>query len=52
MAVRVAIDSLARTMDVSRSQAGRLVMTESAAIASAAKQDCYFFLFQTPDVLK
>lgn len=35
-----AIDSLARTMDVSRSQAGRLVMTESAAIASAAKQDC------------
>ena len=35
-----AIDSLAKTMDVSRSQAGRLVMTESAAIASAAKQDC------------
>lgn len=35
-----AIDNLAKTMDVSRSQAGRLVMTESAAIASAAKQDC------------
>ncbi len=35
-----AIGSLAKTMDVSRSQAGRLVMTESAAIASAAKQDC------------
>lgn len=34
------IDSLAKTMDVSRSQAGRLIMTESAAIASAAKQDC------------
>lgn len=35
-----AIDSLSKTMDVSRAQAGRLVMTESAAIASAAKQDC------------
>lgn len=34
-----AIDSLARTMDVSRAQAGRLIMTESAAIASAAQKD-------------
>ena len=34
-----AIDSLAKTMDVSRAQAGRLIMTESAAIASAAQKD-------------
>lgn len=34
-----AIDSLAKTMNVSRAQAGRLVMTESAAIASAAQKD-------------
>lgn len=34
-----AIDSLAKTMEVSRTQAGRLVMTESAAIASAAQKD-------------
>jgi len=36
-----AIDNLARTMEVSRAQAGRLVMTESAAISSAATQDCF-----------
>lgn len=35
-----AIDSLSKTMEVSRSQAGRLIMTESAAIASAAQKDC------------
>lgn len=35
-----AIDSLARTMEVSRSNAGRLIMTESAAISSAAHKDC------------
>lgn len=34
-----AIDSLARTMEVGRAQAGRLIMTESAAIASAAQKD-------------
>lgn len=34
-----AIDSLAKTMNVSRAQAGRLIMTESAAIASAAQKD-------------
>lgn len=34
-----AIDSLARIMEVSRAQAGRLIMTESAAIASAAQKD-------------
>lgn len=35
-----AIDSLSRTMEVSRGQAGRLIMTESAAISSAAQRDC------------
>lgn len=35
-----AIDSLSKTMDVSRSQAGRLIMTESAAISSVAQKDC------------
>lgn len=35
-----AIDSLSRTMEVSWSQAGRLIMTESAAISSAAQKDC------------
>lgn len=35
-----AIDSLTRTMNVSRTQAGRLIMTESAAIASAAQHKC------------
>ena len=33
-------DSLSRTMEVSRNQAGRLIMTESAAIASVAQKDC------------
>ncbi len=36
-----AIRSLAQVMDVSRSQAGRLIMTESAAIASTAQKDCF-----------
>lgn len=35
-----AIDSLSKTMEVSRSQAGRLIMTESAAISSTAQKDC------------
>lgn len=34
-----AIDRLAKAMDVSRAQAGRLIMTESAAVASAAQKD-------------
>lgn len=38
---RKAIDSLSKTMEVSKTQAGRLIMTESAAIASAATQDCF-----------
>lgn len=38
---RKAIDSLSKTMEVSKAQAGRLIMTESAAIASAATQDCF-----------
>lgn len=36
-----AIDNLARTMEVSRAQAGRLIMTESAAISSAATRECF-----------
>lgn len=36
-----AIAGLAKTMEVSRSQAGRLIMTESAAISSAAQKDCF-----------
>lgn len=36
-----AIDSLSRAMNVSRQQAGRLIMTESAAVASRARQDCF-----------
>ena len=36
-----AIRNLAQVMDVSRSQAGRLIMTESAAIASTAQKDCF-----------
>ncbi len=36
-----AIHSLAHTMEVSQAQAGRLVMTESAAIAAAAQKDCF-----------
>lgn len=35
-----AIKNLADTMAVGKAQAGRLVMTESAAIASAAQKDC------------
>lgn len=35
-----AINRLAKTMDVSRAQAGRLIMTESAAISSTAQKDC------------
>lgn len=34
-----AIDNLTKTMNVSRAQAGRLIMTESAAIASVAQRD-------------
>ena len=36
-----AIRNLAQVMDVSRSQAGRLIMTESAAIASSAQKNCF-----------
>lgn len=35
-----AISNLAKTMNVSQAQAGRLIMTESAAISSAAQRDC------------
>lgn len=35
-----AIDNIAKTMGVNRNQAGRLIMTESAAISSAAQKDC------------
>lgn len=37
---RTAINNLAKTMEVSKSQAGRLIMTESAAVSSAAQKDC------------
>lgn len=37
---RTAINNLAKTMEVSKSQAGRLVMTESAAVSSTAQRDC------------
>lgn len=36
-----AIENLAKTMEVSRAQAGRLIMTESAAISSAAQKECF-----------
>lgn len=36
-----AISRLAKKMDVSKGQAGNLIMTESAAIASAAQEECY-----------
>lgn len=36
-----AIDNLAKTMEVSKAQAGRLIMTESAAISSAAQKECF-----------
>lgn len=35
-----AIDNLSKTMQVSRANAGRLIMTESAAVTSAAQKDC------------
>lgn len=36
-----AIDNLAKAMNASRAQAGRLIVTESAAISSAAQRDCF-----------
>ncbi|MDR2024376.1 MAG: minor capsid protein [Hungatella sp.] len=39
-----AIRNLAQVMDVNQSQAGRLIMTESAAIASTAQKDCFIEL--------
>lgn len=36
-----AIGRLAREMNVSRNQAGNLIMTESAAISSAAQKECF-----------
>lgn len=36
-----AIDNLAKTMEVSKAQAGRLIMTESAAISAVAQKDCF-----------
>lgn len=36
-----AIEGLAKTMNVSKAQAGRLIMTESAAISSSAAKDSY-----------
>ena len=36
-----AINQLARDMNVSRSQAGNLIMTETAAISAAAQKDCF-----------
>lgn len=36
-----AINAIAKDMNVSKARAGTLVMTESAAIASAAQRDCY-----------
>lgn len=35
-----AIDNIAKMMEVNRNQAGRLIMTESAAISSMAQKDC------------
>lgn len=35
------INDLSKAMNVSRNQAGRLIMTESAAISSAAVKECY-----------
>lgn len=40
-APKKAIDRLARAMNVSRSQAGNLIMTETAAISAAAQKNCY-----------
>ena len=36
-----AIDNLAKIMNVSKSQAGNLIMTETAAVSSRAQQDCF-----------
>lgn len=36
-----AISRLVKTMDVSKSQAGNLIMTETAAISSKAQKDCF-----------
>lgn len=36
-----AIKNIAKQMNVSKGQAGRLIMTESAYFASAAQQDCF-----------
>ena len=36
-----AINNIAKRMNVSKNQAGRLVMTESAYFASAAQKDCF-----------
>lgn len=36
-----AISNLAKKMNVSKSQAGNLIMTESAAISSAARKECF-----------
>lgn len=36
-----AIENLSKAMNVSRKQAGRLVMTESAALSARAQQDCF-----------
>lgn len=36
-----AINNIAKQMNVSKNQAGRLVMTESAYFASAAQKDCF-----------
>ena len=36
-----AIDAIAERMDVSKTAAGRLVMTEEAAFSSAAQKDCF-----------
>lgn len=38
---RKTIDTLAHDMNVSKSKAGRLVMTESAYFSSAAQKDCF-----------
>lgn len=36
-----ATDSLSKPMNVSRGQAGRLIMTESAAVSAAAQKECF-----------
>lgn len=36
-----AIGNLAKTMEVSKAQAGRLIMTESAAVSAAAQKECF-----------